>query len=1315
VVEGRSGKARRRTLVPDGPPHVDLGPDPAWIATRQEFARDLTAVREHAGLTVRDLARAVDVPASTLGGYFGGRHLPPVRLLVRILNACGVTEQAAIDQWLRAVNRVRRAPGKRPANAPVPYRGLASFQPEDADWFYGREKLTHTLVERLADRYAAPGGPFLVVGPSGSGKSSLLGAGLIPALRNGELGIPGSESWPLAWFTPGAHPAGELARQLDAVAGAGDSAAALSGTPGRLMVVVDQFEETFTSCRDDDERRAFIATLCAAGGAVPDGAPGGDGSGPRRPPALVVLGLRADFYPQALSYPGLARAAEDAQVVVGPMTEEGLRRAIVEPASKARIDLEEGLVELLLRDLAPPAGHPAPGTAHDAGALPLLSHALLATWQRRRGGQLTVAAYRDSGGIHGAVARTADAVYDSLTEAQRDLARDLFIRLTHVSDDGADTRRRVGRAELVDDPSDARSAELELVLDRFVSQRLITADTDTVEISHEALLHAWPRLRGWINADRAGLRIGHQLTDAAEQWRREQRDPAALYRGARLATARDWVAAGHRRELTSLALSFLDASVRRERRRIARLYQTIACLMALLLLAVFGGVIASQQRGQALEQRAVATRERNLAISRMVATRADRIRDKDVSLAGQLSLAAYRIAPTPEARSSLLDSSAAFPVTRMLGSDGVMQSVAFSPDGRTLAAGGADKTVRVWDVSDPKRPVPLPPPLTGPQDVVYSVAFSPDGRTLAAGGGDKTVRLWDMTDPRQPVPLRRPLTGPTALVYSLAFSPNGRVLAAGSGDSTVRLWDVANPRQPVPLPRPLQGARSYVQSVAFSPDGGTLAAGSDDQTVLLWDVRDPRRPRRLGAPLTGPRERVYSVAFSPDGRTLAAGSADKAVYRWSVADPGRPVALGRPLTGPTSWVNAVAFSRDGSLLAAGSSDGSARLWDPRTGRVTATLPHPGPVTAVAFRPGDHMVATSAADGQVRLWSLPGPMLTSPTDTVSAVAFRPDGRMLAIGSADLQLWSLAERRQVGRPLTNPTGFSGTAAFTRDGRTLAVGDHDGRVQLWDVADPGRAAPLGLPLRVHKLLVESLAFSPDQRVLATGSDDQTVRLWNVTDRARPVAMTTLTGFASYVYSVAWSPDGRTLAAGSIDRTVRLWDVGDPRQPVPLGKPLTGPTNYVLAVAFSPDGRTLAVGSADRTVRLWDVGDPRHPAPLGKPLTGPTSYVYSLAFSPGGDTLAAANTDHTVWLWDLHDRRLPAVLATLSAATGAVYSVAFNRDGHTLAAGGADQIVWLWNTDPEQVATNICAGAGDDITDAEWRQYVPGWRYQPPCRAGH
>ncbi|MGI8449604.1 MAG: helix-turn-helix domain-containing protein [Streptosporangiaceae bacterium] len=1320
--------------APPAPAQAQAGdsgqPDPGRIAAPPDFGRELTLARQRAGLTVREVARAVGIPASTAGDYFAGRHLPPPSqpgLLPRILRACGVTDQARLSDWMSALHRIRRGPGRRPAATPAPYRGLASFQPEDAAWFFGREDLTARLV-RLATAAGAPGVPLTVVGPSGSGKSSLLRAGLIPSL-------PDSPGHRLALFTPGSTPLRELARQLAMLAPAEpdpgvppDSSlieAALRSDPGEatrilpggahpgggepgLLIVVDQFEEIFTACRDEAEQRRFITAICALAG-----------------PAVVVLALRADFYDRALRHPELARALQQRQVVVVPMTRHEVRRAIVEPARLARLDVADGLVELLLRDLAPhsPEGS-SPGAGHEAGALPLLSHALLTTWSRSHGGRLTVADYQASGGIRHAIARTADQVYESLDEEQRDITRRLFLRLVYVADDAPETRSSVRLAELRDWPGETASPGE--VLDRFVAERLITVDADTAQITHEALLTAWPLLRTWIDANREGLRVRRRLSDSARAWDEAGRDPAALLRGGQLALARDWAADPVNRDsLGTLTRAFVDAGIAAERlqqaaerNRTLRLRRLVAVLTLLVIVTVALAGYAFQQREAATSARDNATAARDTAQSREVAIEADQVRGESAGLAAQLSLAAYRIAPTAEARASLLESSGSPAAARLIDSTGVVEGVSLSPDHHLLAVAGADGTLRLWDVARPGHPVPMGAPLLAAdrRKPLYAVAFSPDGSLLAAAGAGKTVTLWDMRAPGRPAELGSPLTGPASTVYSLAFSDRGSLLAAGSADKTVRLWSLADRQHPKALGTPLTGPAGSVQSVAFRPDAAVLAAGSADRTVRLWNVSNPAHPAALGKPLTGPARQVNSVTFSPDGRTLAAGSEDNKVWLWNVSTPARPVREAS-LTGATDWVNTLSFSPDGRSLAAGSSDDRVLVWNlatrgPATWALAATLPQPQPVTSMAWDGGGRLVAGDA-DGLVRLWTLPTPVLRA-GGAVNSVAYGDQGHLLAVGGPGLQLWDPLTRTLLAAALVpGPAGVAVNAvAFLAGGSTLAAGYNDGDLQLWKIVDDRSLAPLSQPVQASASgLVESAAFSPDGRLLATCGDDGTVRLWSVTNPVRPRPLATMPHPGTIVFSVAFSPDGRTLAAASTDNLTRLWNVSQPEHPTMIGKPLGGPSSYAISVAFSPDGRTLAVGSADKTVRLWNVTDPARPVRLGRPLTGPGGYVYSVAFSPDGQTLASGATDGTVWLWHVSDPARPRLEAALTGPAQQVWSVAFAPSGATVAAASNDGTVRLWDTRARAAAAGVCATAGQPLTRAEWADYVPGRLYAPPC----
>ena len=624
-------------------------------------------------------------------------------------------------------------------------------------------------------------------------------------------------------------------------------------------------------------------------------------------------------------------------------------------------------------------------------------------------------------------------------------------------------------------------------------------------------------------------------------------------------------------ELSPRARDFLHASIRHDRYRRRRATTVLSVLLALALAAA--GIAVIQQRA-AQERQLVAT-------ARQLVAQAELARDTDPRTALQLGLAAHRIHPDGETHASLVNLlTSTHYATTLTGYPDSVSSVAFAPDGHTLAtatatedpvnatpSATADGTVILWDLTDPAQPRPLGPPLTGHTGSVLSVAFAPDGRTLATGSADGTVILWDLTDRTQPRQLGAPLTDHTDDVSSVAFAPDGRTLATASANGTVLLWDLTDRTQPRRLGAPLTGHPNYAVSLAFAPDGRTLAVatgsidGSADGRVILWDLTDPSQPGRLGAPLIGHAGYVLSVAFAPDGRTLATGSADRTVILWDLADPAQPRPLSAPLTGDAGLVSSVAFAPDGRTLATTGQDGTVILWDLTDRTQPRQLGAPltgdaGYVSSVGFAPDGRTLATGHASAVI-LWDLTdstqprqlGAPLTSHT---GPVAFAPDGRTLATGSADetVILWDLTDRtqpRQLGAPLTSDADYLLSVAFASDGHTLATATASGNnnasaVILWDLTDPTQPGRLGAPLTGHTDSVSSVTFDPDGRTLATGSADGTVILWDLTDPTQPGRLgAPLNDHTDSVLSVTFDPDGRTLATGSEDSTAILWDLMD------------------------------------------------------------------------------------------------------------------------------------------------------------------------------
>jgi WD40 repeat protein len=1201
------------------------------------------------------LARSRGRPIFPVQVIAGPRH----RLLddVQWVDAIG-GEDGGFDRLVAGLNSAGLRASDSFAWDPVrsPYPGLAAFDAADAAVFFGRDSEVRQLLERLAPATARGGGHLVTVaGPSGSGKSSLVRAGLLPRLAK-QTGrwvlldpiMPGDGGGPTASLArsittafPGTGGPDRATVQAALEAGPsalltllGDVRAEAGSSQAQLLVVVDQAEELRTRCTEVDRTR-FMALLRGALG------PGS--------PLWVVATLRAEFIgPFASEEPTAALVAEP--MVVGPLGRGRLPTVIERPGVRAGVEFEPGLVDRMVLE------------TEGGDALPLLAYTLQQLADSHLAGQpITAADYERLGGVVGTLTRQADKVRADL---ERHGAGEVVLatlqQLTTLQGDDEPTGRRVAY--------DRFSGSGQQVIQAFVDARLLRTvvrdGVQMVEVAHEALLRQWSPLREHIEANRLHLRLMRDIERQAHDWEQAGRDESYLLRGVRLAEAdelptelieqlgrseRDYLA-------SSQALQSADLS--RTRRANRRLRRLVAGLTIVLLIASGAATVAVNATRDAQQQ----TR---LARSRELAALANTLIDDAPRSALLVALEGLRAAPTQEGLSALTAflTRPLHPSEGIIVHDGPIWAVAYSPDGTTLASASDVGTVRLWDARDGQQ---LGDELIGHDSDVAAVTFSPDGTTLASAGEDGTVRLWDATSREQ---IGEPLTGHDGPVWAVAYSPDGTTLASAGEDGTVRLWDATSREQ---IGDPLTGHDGWVQAVAFSPEGDTLASAGDDGTVRLWDATNREQ---IGDRLTGHDGAVYAVAFSPEGDTLASGGSDGTVRLWDATDD-QP--LGEPITDLDVGVLAVAYSPDGITLAFAGGDGKVHLWDATDGRPLGEplTGHNGGVSTVAYSPDGSTLASGGSDGTVRLWNavggkLMGDALVSHDDWVSAVTYSPDGTTLASGGgATVRLWDATNGQPIGDPLTGHDYSVQTVAYNPDGTTLASGGLDGTVRLWGATN---GQPIGDPLTGHDDEVWAVAYSPDGSTLASGGLDGTVRLWDATD-GQPIG-NPLTGHDDWVWAVAYSPDGSTLASGGSDGTVRLWDatIGQP-----LGDPLTGHDDWVRAVAYSPDGTTLASAGDDGTVRLWDATDGQ---PLGDPLTGHDYSVHAVAYSPDGTSLASAGDDGTVRLWDATDGQ--PLGGPLTGHDGMVSAVAYSPDGTTLASAGEDGTVRLWATPSTWVLT--------------------------------
>jgi WD40 repeat protein len=1175
-----------------------------------------------------------------------------------------------------------------------PYKGLLAFRESDSRYFFGRDRYIDELEVKL-NKCAL----VAVVGPSGSGKSSLVRAGLVARLM-------GKEDWRVITFRPaglspdpffnvadalitsveGVAPAGAILERQDKVQARAEVLTnkpqqfagylkAIGEQDGRpVLIIADQFEELLTAVADlheADPEQSVQARFIRSLAAVKD----------VHKAAKCVLTIRADYMGRALEIPGLAELLSDADVKLGPMNARELLEVIEKPAHRLEVKFDDGLASELLI---------AMGGSPDA--LPLLEFALTELW----GGQSGRVIHRppDWGGeknediLQGPLVRHAERVLVELRDKfDEAMFRRVFLMLVRVDNPARaqqDTRRPRRRSEfeilewqLIEELSSQDSQA------RLVTIRAGAAAEDAVaEIAHEALIRQWPRLRGWLAEDRAFRLWLQRVERDAEEWRERAGDKSMLYRGGRLEEARRWRSERLAGDLKAV-VNFLAASEKEDEedraRRHAELDEKLRILAEKADAEAKARVQAEERaaierrateealalRAEADGQRALAEQrlvEAELAQSRVLATFSLQATASGDAMTGML-LGLYGLAyaergkaanaPGVVPREAIAAIYRALLTNRELAvmhHEGAVVYAAFSPDGRRLVTASRDNTARLWDLGGDN---PVATVLEGHQNWVLHAAFSPDGRRLVTASTDKTARLWDLGGER---PVATVLEGHQQPVVHAAFSPDSRRLVTASMDNTARLWDLGGER---PVAIVLEGHADGVMYAAFNSDGQQLVTASIDKTARLWDLGGERPAATV---LEGHQAGVMHAVFSPDRRHLVTASWDKTARLWDLGGE-RPVAT--VLEGHRDMVAHTAFSPDGRRLVTASHDNTARLWDlggEHPVAVTVLEGHQELVAHTVFSPDGRRLVTASWDDTARLWDLGGErpvatVLAGHQGPVAHVAFSP----------------YAER-PVATVIAGHQGPVAHAAFSPNGRCLITASLDKTARLWDL---GSERPIVTVLEGHQGQVKHAAFSPDGRRLVTTSSDGTARLWDLGGEC-PVA-TVLEGHQTEVMHAVFSPDGRRLVTASW-KTAWLWDLGGDQ---PVATVLEGHQNWVVHAAFSPDGRRLVTASWDNTARLWDLGSKR---PIATVLDGHQSEVVHAAFSPDGRRLVTASHDKTARLWDLGGKR--PVAAVLEGHQNWVLCAALNSDGQRLVTGSADRTARLWDLGGERPIATVLEG---------------------------
>jgi WD40 repeat protein len=1237
----------------------------------------------------------------------------------------------------------------------APYVGLRPFTEQEALLFFGRQAHVQDLLGKLQRKQRL----VAVLGVSGSGKSSLVRAGLIPALHRGALVTPGC-SWTVCAFTPGDAPLDNLAHALvedarwiddgDVTNSLSSLRAGLSASPlaladlykerasvfgsQALLLVVDQFEEIFRyRQRSADEAESFIKLLLR--------------SSSEDVAIHVVLTMRSDFLGNCVAFFGLPEAINSGMYLTPRLGSEELKSVIASPLALAGGEIDAVLVNRLVNTLG------------GEDELPILQHALLRMWNRakdhrrmriERADFQAVCAPRDevsrirAPGHDGpaeptlafAIDNHASEIYTGLTPEQQKVARRLFLALVERRD-GRDIRHPQKVRQLIEQVGEEDRENVKAVIEAFradgagfllppVSHPL--DDEAMVDIIHESLFRQWHLFQYWLaeetvdvaelkewqqRAERREKGGGGWLDDSdcqrAQRWR-ERVDA----RGSPVAWAARYGNSNTYAQIHLYIQSSLDRKMAEEQRireaaaaaverramanRSRRLWAAVGGLVVLLLATLYFAQEARYQR-KAAEEASTSANVLRLAAEGSAMLKGIRAGGDERAI--QQILAAHALAVVPETSGALL-----FALTTLRNTLKIIHigtpilSIAVSPDGTFIVSGADDRKVRLWHAESGQL---MGAPFTGHESTVASVAVSPDSLRIASGSFDDTLRIWDA---KTGAPVGATRKAGAKGVLSVAFSPDGSRLVSGGGNGKVQLWLVTGGP---PIWEALEHTRD-IRGAAFSADGSRIATCSDDGTIRLWDANTGRQVRRA---LVGHKGPVWSVAFNRDASLVLSGGDDTTLRLWDVRS-GQQV---KELRGHTGGVFSIAISRDGTRIVSGSNDRTLRLWDARTGEPLGDPleGHKDTVQGVAFNRDESRLVSGGHDGTLRIWdaetdSSHGPMLGALLQghlgQVWSVAFAADGSRIVSGGGDgtLRIWDAKSDRPLSVRVADTEAVL-SVALSANGLRIVSGGSDGTLRLWDAVD---GHPIGKPAEnAHHGGVRGLAFSPDKQRVVSSGDDGLLRFWDIKEGEQSGETfkafgKTLTGHKGTIWSVAYSPDGSRIVSGGDDHELRLWDAETGQQ---LGE-FRGHSAGVWSVTYSPDGSRIASGGNDGTVRLWDV---RQRQSIGAPLEGHQGTVLSVAFSPDGSQIISGGWDRTIRLWDAKSGQ--PVGAPLEGHIGSVQSLAFERDSARFVSGSADKTLRIW-AGPKMWREMLCAKLIRNVSDKQWKNWIsPVVDYRVQC----